>query len=136
VAVDDHRNGWRHLVLPIAHNHDILLNSVLAATGFHLESCTDIQLIDPKRAYLKAIDGLRKSQDLTAFDLQEKQYVVLSLLVLLAATMVNASGDFRLILGLLEAAWQAAGGEAELAQGELGLFLVRQYMKCVCPAAP
>lgn len=131
MAIDDHRNGWRHLVLPIAHDNELLLNAVLAATGRHLHSRTGVKFIDPRISYLQAINGLRRSQNLAVYGLREKQIVILSLLVLLAATMVNASADFRLILGLLDTAWQAAGGEAELANGELGLFLLRQYMKYV-----
>ena len=129
VTIDDHRNGWRHLVLPIALEDTLIMDAVLSAAAFHFSANINDQLLNSIALYEMAIKSLRQRQDISAYNVYEKQVVVLSLLVLLAATIVSGTSDFRLLFNLLDAAWNAAGGEEDLVQGELGTFLMRQMLK-------
>ena len=115
--------------MPIAVYDDLIMNSVLSVVAFHFAANTGDSLLNPTPTYYKAIDRLRQRQDLLAYDTYGKQVVILSLLVLLAATMVSGSADFRTILNLIDAAWNAAGAEEDLGAGELGLFVTRQSLK-------
>jgi hypothetical protein len=129
VAIDDQRNGWRHLVLPIAHCDRLIMDSALAAAAFHFTRNVSKDLVCPITIYQSAIAELRHRQDIRSYSNQDQQIIMLSLLTLLATTMVNGSVDFRVILQLIEAAWDTAGGEASLGTGELGVFVTRQYRK-------
>ncbi|USP78610.1 hypothetical protein yc1106_05884 [Curvularia clavata] len=136
VTIDDERNGWRSIVLPLAHKYDLIANSVQAAAAFHFSDNVSRHLGHPRDFYNRAIDGLRQNQELSAYDARKKHVILISLLVLLVVTMVNGSSDFRSIFRLLETAWEAGGGDEELGQGELGLFVIRQYLKFRGYAAP
>lgn len=129
VAIDDQRNGWRYLVLPIARSDCLIMSSALAAAAFHFTSNVSKDFVCPLIFYQSAIAELRHRQDIRSYSNQGQQIIILSLLTLLATTMVSGSVDFRIILQLIEAAWNAAGGEASLNVGELGVFVTRQYRK-------
>jgi Fungal specific transcription factor domain len=129
VVIDDHRNGWRHLVVPMAHVDELVRDAVLSTSAFHFSANVNDQLFNSSAMYQKAIHRLRQRQNLEAHGTTEKQAVVVALLVLLAAVMVNGSTDFHTIFRLLETALCAIGGEEALVKGELGVFLLRQIWK-------
>ncbi|EXJ55454.1 hypothetical protein A1O7_08381 [Cladophialophora yegresii CBS 114405] len=136
VVIDDHQNGWRYLILPIAHHDELVREAVLSASVFHFCATVEEKVFDPNIIYNNAIRGLRQRQNLDAYDTSGKQTVLLALLVLLATVIVNGSSDFPTVFNLLEAALTASGGEAAVEAGELGVFLVRQIRKFRGYAAP
>lgn len=131
VGIDDNRNGWRYLVLPIAQEDDLVDESVLSAAAFHFAANVSGENLRPMVFYQRAIRKLRARQNMTLYDTVGQQRILLSLLVLLVAAIVSGSSDFRTIFGLLEGALFALGGEERVAHGELGTFVVRQIRKFV-----
>lgn len=131
VAIDDHRNGWRYLVLPIAQEDDLVNDAVLSAAAFHFTMNISAQFLEPVAVYQSAIRKLRLRQDMTCYNVLEQQKILLSLLVLLVAAVVGGSSDFRTIFGLLEGGLYALGGEERLSHGALGRFVVWQIRKLV-----
>lgn len=131
VVIDDHQNGWRHLVLPIASLDSLVMDAVLSASAFHFSANVDDRRYSPDAIYAKTIQKLQERQNLQAQDTTGKQMVLLALLVLLATVMVNGGPDFSTILNLLESALEAVGGEEAAMQGELGAFVIRQIRKSV-----
>ncbi|KEF51703.1 uncharacterized protein A1O9_12338 [Exophiala aquamarina CBS 119918] len=129
VAIDDRRNGWRYLVLPIAQEDELVNDAVLSAAAFHFSVNVNAQFLDPGAVYQSAIRKLRLRQDMTCYNVVEQQKILLSLLVLLVAAVVSGSSDFRTIFGLLEGALYALGGEDRISHGELGRFVVWQIRK-------
>ncbi|KAK5046149.1 hypothetical protein LTR84_008606 [Exophiala bonariae] len=129
VGIDDHRNGWRYLVLPIAQADDLVDESVLSAAAFHFAANVSGKNLHPIAFYHQAIRKLRSRQDMTMYDTVGQQRILVSLLVLLVAAIVSGSSDFRTIFGLVEGAIFALGGEERVAVGELGKFIVRQVRK-------
>ncbi|ETI21003.1 hypothetical protein G647_07346 [Cladophialophora carrionii CBS 160.54] len=136
VVIDDHQNGWRYLILPIAHLDELVREAVLSASVFHFCANVKEKVFDPNIIYGNAIRRLRQRQNLEVYDTSGKQTVLLALLVLLATVIVNGSSDFPTVFNLLEAALTASGGEAAVEVGELGVFLVRQIRKFRGYAAP
>lgn len=159
IAIDGMHNGWRHLVLPIAHTEALVLNAVLAASSFHVAAKQraeargpeDVQTAVSRRSanrsapqsdaeavqfYYHTITELQKWQDFASYDVFTKLSVLLTVLVLLVAVMVTASDDFPRLFGLLEAALAAMGGEASLGKSELSSFILRQIHKMRVYAAP
>lgn len=132
VVIDDNRNGWRHLILPIAHLDELVREAVLSASAFHFSANVKEKIFDPNTIYMKAIRRLHQRQNLNVYDTSGKQTILLALLVLLATVIVNGSSDFPVVFNLLESALTASGGEEALTGGELGGFLVKQIRKYVC----
>lgn len=129
VVIDDDSNGWRRLVLPVAHTDDLVKSALISASVFCVSALTTDQSIYPDFAYQRVIHGLRQRQNLEAEDLIGKQCVILTLLLLLATVIVNGSSDFRKIFELLEASLKAVQDEQNLFVGELGLFIATQIPK-------
>jgi len=127
--VESHDNPWRHLVLPVAHVDDLVMDAVLSASAFHFAKNVDSNLCNSRSFYSRTIRRLQERQDLTTLDRNGKHSIMLALVVLLVTVMVNGYSDFPLILKLLEAALIASGGEEELGEDELGQFLKRQIRK-------
>ncbi|KAH8714390.1 hypothetical protein BGZ61DRAFT_417610 [Ilyonectria robusta] len=156
VAIDGLHNGWRHLVLPIAHEDTLVMNAVLSVSAFHLsvtkskkqnmqallagsavESLLQPQQeTDADRLYTRTIMGLRQRQELRGCDPYTRHSVLLAILVLLTAAMVTASEDFPVLFNMLQAALEAIGGEDGLGGGELADFMIRQIRKMRVYAAP
>jgi hypothetical protein len=106
VAIDGSHNGWRCLVLPIAHLDDTVMNAVLAASAFHLLlNAHAPSSLRPDLFYTKAILGLRERQHLQDYDSTARCFVLLAISVLLVAVMVNAGPDFPTLFHLLESVW-------------------------------
>jgi hypothetical protein len=40
-AIDGMHNGWRHIILPMAHADELVMNAVLAASSFHRHAHLD-----------------------------------------------------------------------------------------------
>lgn len=131
VSIDDQRNGWRYLVLPIAQDDDLVNDAVLSAAAFHFAANINAHFFEPVAVYQNAIQKLRLRQDVTCYNVLEQQKILLSLLVLLVAAVVGGSSDFRTIFGLLEGGLYALGGEEHMSHGELGRFVVWQIRKSV-----
>lgn len=136
VPVDDERNGWRHLILPLAHSDQLLKDAVLSASAYHFSMTVSPQQFAPDAIYHRAIRRLKARQDLQRYTVAEKQAVILTLLVFLTTALVSGSSDYRIVLRLLDAAVKAAGGDQALQGGELGLFIVRQIHKFRGYASP
>lgn len=141
VAIDDHSNGWRQLVLPLAWVNEMVLNSVTAVAAFHMSERVAASyqptkravpaLADPAILYSKAILELQKRRDLHSNDFESRHQVIVAIIVLLLATMVNGSSDFSIIFHMLQSAVGFVGGEQALAASgnELTDFLSIQIRK-------
>lgn len=128
-VIDDHDNGWRQLILPVAHSDALVMDAVLSASAFHFAVNVGSSLCEPMRYYTQAIRTLQQRQDLTIFNHDGRHSIFLALLVLLVTVMINGYSDFPLILKLLESALVAIGGEDQLSIDEIGQFLKRQIRK-------
>ena len=148
LAIDGLHNGWRHLVLPIAHSDELLMDVVLTVSSFHLsidqEGSTSPQRKkstfkvplkfrpDPERLYSSVIAGLQKRQEqLGVCNNTDSQFTLLAIVVLLVVVMVTGSDDFPILYRMMLAAFEAVGGEAGLGKGELAQFMIRQIHKSV-----
>lgn len=146
VAADGHHNGWRHLVLPIAHMDPLVLKSVLAVASFHLSNqrrtaesgCKTHQVtrlrlhnmpVVPMQLYATAIQDLGRRRDLEADNHLIKIRTLVVILVLLVSAMVTGSDDFPMLFRLLESALATIGGEDSLGDDELSAFVMRQVYK-------
>jgi len=148
VAIDGPHNGWRYLVLPIAHTDDLVVNSVLAVSALHISvneakknnipslasqisQGPSVFRPDSKsdRLYMRAILGLQQRQHLVLCSESERHTVLLAILILLVAVMVTSSDDFPTLFRMLLSALDAIGGENGLGGGELAQFLIRQIRK-------
>ncbi|KAL0934474.1 uncharacterized protein CTRU02_211273 [Colletotrichum truncatum] len=138
VVVDDCFNGWRHIILPMAWSSEMIMDSVLAVSAFHIAGRVAVQpVVDPGRLYARAINQLLKRKDLVNGDEEAKLLVVLAIVVLLVSVMVNGLPDFPIVFQMLESALNAMGGENVLVGGgEMGSFLLRQIHKMRVYAAP
>ncbi|KAH9226477.1 hypothetical protein K456DRAFT_1754827 [Colletotrichum gloeosporioides 23] len=160
VAIDGLHNGWRHLVLPIAHLDQLVLNSVLTVASFHRyrQRLSQSKSLDFREDSLPAPPDLSSQlsananpsasqlyactiadlqrRDLGHSDQSSRLSILLAILVLLVAVMVTGSDDFPLLFRLLESALEAIGGEDSLGEDELSRFIVRQVHKMRVYAAP
>lgn len=147
IAIDGRHNGWRHIILPIAHTDGLVMSAVLTVSAFHisLQEGTEQQLDDslfmPRRGFLSddrtsaeflydlTIRGLKQRRDFAKSDFDAKQSIIVTILVLLTTVMVNGRTDFPILFGMLDAAIKVIGGECQLGGSELGDFIVRQVRK-------
>lgn len=129
VVVDDINNGWRHMVLQMAHRDDLVMNAVLAASAFHFSSRRASGPQDAAKLYTRAIRELQKKRTIDKYDLETQHSIILAILVLLVALMVNGSSDFPIVFQMLRSALVAIGGDSKLKEGELPQFLLRQIHK-------
>ncbi|EQB44184.1 hypothetical protein CGLO_17098 [Colletotrichum gloeosporioides Cg-14] len=138
VVIDDSFNGWRHMVLPLAWTNEMIMDSVLAVSAFHIAAKTAIQSeFDPYRLYTRAINQLLSRKDLVDWDKETRQFIILAIMVLLVSVMVNGLSDFPIVFQMLESAIHAVGGEDVMKDGaEMGGFLLRQIHKMRVYAAP
>ncbi|KAI5459481.1 hypothetical protein BGZ63DRAFT_474121 [Mariannaea sp. PMI_226] len=159
IAIDGIHNGWRHLVLPLAHADQLVMDAVLAVSAFHLSSqearhthyssrsssrgvpsfsffTAQQHYSNSQQLYAHAIQGLQKRQKLATCDKQDQHLVLLTILILLVSVMVTGSKDFPILFNMLQSALQAIGGEVELDDGDLSQFIIRQIHKMRVYAAP
>ncbi|KAF6817667.1 hypothetical protein CPLU01_13535 [Colletotrichum plurivorum] len=138
VIIDDCFNGWRHMILPLAWSHEIVMDSVLAVSAFHIYGRAVVEpIVNPDRLYARAITQLLARKDLADLDQEMRQLIVLAIVVLLVSVMVNGMSDFPIVFQMLESAINAVGGEELIAKGgDVGSFLLRQIRKMRVYAAP
>ena len=152
IAIDGRHNGWRYIVLPMAHADELVMSAVLAVSAFHrdinqnkghakycLTGAADSwyppreswvgTIPSPQALYDMAIEGLRQRSNLVGSSPEAKQAILVAVLVLLVAAMVTGREDYSTILGMLCSATNVFGGERQLGACELGGFLVRQVRK-------
>lgn len=131
VVIDGTYNGWRHLVLPVALDDELVMSAVLAASAFHLTGNSRSQSVaDPSTLYAQAIHELQNRRSLTGCDLRTRQMVILAIVVLLVVVMINGCSDFPVMFRMLESALDAIGGEDKLTDGgEIAEFSLRQIRK-------
>lgn len=130
VVIDDAFNGWRNLILPIAFMDDLVMNSVLAVSTFHIsQKLEGSQCADPNHLYARVIKELRSRSNLLEYNEQDRQLVLVTIIVLLVAVMVNGCSDFPILFHMLQSALDAVGGEEGIGHGEMAEFLLRQIHK-------
>lgn len=137
VIIDRGFNGWRHLVLPMACQDDLLMWSVLAVAAFHHSGRVGAHHLaaDPTSLASKAIYELQRRRNLVGCGLEERYRVIMTIIVLLLATMVNGDSDFPIILRMLESALALVTEDASQALSEtmqtLAEFAAKQIRKYV-----
>ncbi|CAG9942833.1 unnamed protein product [Clonostachys rosea f. rosea IK726] len=162
LAIDGSHNGWRYIVLPLAHTDNLVMEAVLAVSAFHRDAkkssdwaeyiqnsgfnlqytsqqqsrWLDSIASSPQTLYNTAIKGLRRRSNLAGSSYEAKQAILVAVLVLLVAAMVTGRDDYFMILGMLHSATDVFKGEDELWASELGRFLARQVQKMRVYAAP
>lgn len=137
LAIDGRYNGWRYMVLPMALADELVMNAVLAVSAFHQfphkfhepERSTVDDSPSPQNLYASTIQGLQKRRNLQGSSDQDKQSVLITILVLLTGTLVTGGNEYPMILGMLRSATDALGGEEVLSTSELGRFFIRQVRK-------
>lgn len=145
MAVDGYHNGWRYIVLPMAHSDELVMTAVLAVSSFHQSaneasvplnrtpSNGDLKHLSPQFLYDVTIKGLQQRRNLIRSSYEEKQSTLITILVLLVGAMVTGRDDYPTILDMLQSATSVLGGEDQLGATEIGGFLVRQVRKWAIP---
>ncbi|KAJ4263488.1 hypothetical protein NW762_006307 [Fusarium torreyae] len=131
-VIDDHNNGWRNLVLPLACADELVMSAVMSVSAFHLaEKGINNQIVSASMHYSKAIRELRKRQDLQVYDVHERYRIILAIVVLLLAMIVNGSPDFPIMFRMLQSALDMVGGEDVLGFGSqmIAEFSAQQISK-------
>jgi len=130
VAIDDYHNGWRTTILPMACVDEVIMDSVLAVSTFHLQRTTcDLLVPEPNELYVRALRGLQKRQHLDQHNTEMNLSVFTAIIVLLVCIMVNGHADFPILYRMLRSALDAVGGESGLGSGDVSAFLIRQIRK-------
>ncbi|KAI6763886.1 hypothetical protein HG530_007675 [Fusarium avenaceum] len=156
VAIDGIHNDWRHLLLPLAQQDELVMDAVLTVSAFHFHinklannfkqdktqynsfgttSC-DSYVPDPYQLLGRTLRGLRKRQELVCGDPTTQHYVLISLLLLMTSVLVTGGSDFPVLLRMLESALDAIGGKEGLGTGILAEFIMRELHKIRVYAAP
>ncbi|KAF5021789.1 hypothetical protein F66182_6164 [Fusarium sp. NRRL 66182] len=153
VAIDGIHNDWRHLLLPLAQQDELVMDAVLTVSAFHLHLNrlvsnvqssrqqfnslgNDFYVPDPYQLFGRTLQGLRKRQEFIHGDRAMQHSVLISLLLLITAGLVNGGSDFPLLLRMLESALDAIGGREGLGTGILAEFIMRELHKFRVYAAP
>ncbi|WXC57969.1 hypothetical protein SNK03_003870 [Fusarium graminearum] len=156
VAIDGVHNDWRHLLLPLAQQDELVMNAVLTVSAFHFHinklenrliqskqqysafgnnSC-DSYVPDPHLLLSRTLQGLRKRQELHSRDQTTQHSVLITLLLLMTSDLVTGGSDFPMLLRMLESALDAIGGKEGLGTGILAGFIMRELYKIRVYAAP
>ncbi|KAM0548188.1 hypothetical protein ACHAPJ_009986 [Fusarium lateritium] len=149
-------NDWRHLLLPLAQQDELVMDAVLTVSAFHFHmnklsnnfqrgkqqyrafgnDSYDSYVPDPHQLCARTLHGLRKRQELINVDQSSQHSVLISLLLLMCAVLVNGGSDFPVLLRMLESALDAIGGKEGLGTGILAGFIMRELHKIRVYAAP
>jgi hypothetical protein len=131
ITIDDQSNGWRCIVLPMAHQDDLIRDAVTASSMFFYVYFLGGKSpsMNPEQSYQRVIRGLRRRQNLLFQTKLERRGVVVALLVLWTTIMVNGFSDFRIVHKLLDDAWSVHRSEAVIEDNELDRFLGMQVEK-------
>lgn len=143
MAFDGPHNGWRYIILPIAHADELVMNAVLTVSASHIflqrekNQNFDNRSVglppdyqsSPESLYERTIQGLKQRRDWAESTYEAKQSIIVTILVLLTLVMVNGRNDFPILFNMLDAASNVLGGEENLGGSELGDFIIRQVRK-------
>ncbi|KAM0276643.1 hypothetical protein ACHAQH_006552 [Verticillium albo-atrum] len=149
VTVDGIDNSWRHLVLPFAHQDELVMSAVLAVSAFHThiaslprqstsqpdsDPAADCGTLDAFPVYLHNLEsnvvaGLRRLSELDGLDTTQKQSILITILVLQVGAMVTGRSDFPSLYRMLDSAFDAVGGMSALGGGEPADFIKSQVDK-------
>ncbi|KAL7621987.1 hypothetical protein AAE478_007488 [Parahypoxylon ruwenzoriense] len=138
VIIDDDSNGWRHLVLPLACADELIMYSVLAVAAFHFSRTAGQHIASPAKLYSKTIFELQKRRDLRKYDVDARYRIIVTIVVLLLATMVEGNSDFAIIFRMLQSALDIVNGEQILTAGNgmMAKFSSKQIRKMRVYASP
>lgn len=144
-AIDGMHNGWRHLVLPMTSNNELVLNAVVTVSLYHIafnqfarndassntnEASAATSLVrDPNEMYNRVISGLRNQPKLNTCDNKTKTSILVTILVLFVGAMVTGRTDFPLLARMMESAIEAVGGEDCLPENDVATFIKQQIHK-------
>ncbi|VUC30677.1 unnamed protein product [Clonostachys rosea] len=144
VAIDGPYNGWRNLVLPMAHADELVMNAVLTSAAFHLtiqgrqnwhagagfpclpNPCVSKDQLRPEYLYNLTIKGLQRTRDSVGSDHEVQKTVLMTILILLATTMINGGEEFPALFEMMQAVTMVLGGEEQIGGSDLGDFMIRQ----------
>lgn len=149
VAIDGIHNDWRHLLLPLAQQDELVMDAVLTVSAFHfhinkLENTPrqskqkhnsfgdishDFYVPDPYQLLGRTLQGLRKRQELSSGDQTTQHSVLITLLLLMTSVLVTGGSDFPMLLRMLESALDAIGGKEGLGTGVVAGFIMRELHK-------
>ena len=149
VAIDGVHNDWRHLLLPLAQQDELVMDAVLTVSAFHfhinkLENSLrkskqqynafgtiayDSYVPDPYQLLGRTLQGLRIRQELNSGDQTTQHSVLITLLLLMTSVLVTGGSDFPMLLRMLESALDAIGGKEGLGTGILASFIMRELHK-------
>ncbi|RGP70129.1 acriflavine sensitivity control acr-2 [Fusarium sporotrichioides] len=156
VAIDGVHNDWRHLLLPLAQQDELVMNAVLTVSAFYfhinkLENnlsrskqryhafgniSYDSYVPDPRVLLSRTLQGLRRRQELNSRDQVTQHSVLITLLLLMTCDLVTGGSDFPMLLRMLDSALDAVGGKEGLGTGILAGFIMRELHKIRVYAAP
>ncbi|KAF4452454.1 hypothetical protein F53441_4734 [Fusarium austroafricanum] len=156
VAIDGVHNDWRHLLLPLAQQDELVMDAVLTVSSFHFHinnltnnfkqsqkqysafgnSFHDTYVPDPYQLLGRTLQGLRKRQELICTNQTTQHSVLISLILLMTSVLVTGGSDFPVLLRMMESALDAIGGKEGLGTGILAGFIMRELHKIRVYAAP
>ncbi|KAG5758588.1 hypothetical protein H9Q72_013277 [Fusarium xylarioides] len=156
VAIDGLHNDWRHLLLPLAQQDELVMDAVLTVSAFHFHinkldnnfkknqkqysafgsNTYGTYVPDPYQLLGRTLQGLRQRQELICNNQTTQQSVLISLLLLMTSVLVTGGSDFPVLLRMLESALDAIGGKEGLGTGILAGFIMRELHKIRVYAAP
>ncbi|SCO78118.1 uncharacterized protein FRV6_02331 [Fusarium oxysporum] len=156
VAIDGLHNDWRHLLLPLAQQDELVMDAVLTVSAFHFHinkldnnfkknqkqysafgtNTYDTYVPDPYQLLGRTLQGLRQRQELICNNQTTQHSVLISLLLLMTSVLVTGGSDFPVLLRMLESALDAIGGKEGLGTGILAGFIMRELHKIRVYAAP
>ena len=84
---------------------------------------------NPNELYKQVTLGLRQRANFDTADVQRKESVLVTLLVLIVGTMVTGRSDFPMLFHMLDSALSAMGGEEALSSSYATGFIVPQINK-------
>lgn len=126
ITFDSRQNGYRSLLLPLAHSDTTLRDALVAASAHHLAFKCPAFAQKAEQSKARAIQGVversRKLGSNKALDLA----LMATLIVLMVDDMIVGSGDFAQLYRMLGSLLALAGGEDCVNGTDIGDFLLRQ----------
>ncbi|KAF4963206.1 hypothetical protein FSARC_8784 [Fusarium sarcochroum] len=150
ISIDGIHNGWRTLVLPIARKDKLVRDAVLSVSAFHIRQnrfpatetvCSgapksDYFIPDANQLYGGVIRGLQQQPELDSCDVERRDSILITILVLLLGAMVNGASDYPILFRMIESALHANGGDGTLGTGDVATFIDLQFSKIKVYGAP
>lgn len=147
MTIDGICNGWRTLVLPLARRDKLVLDAASSVAAFHIHqnrpaacnlllhrgTTSDDSVSDPYQLYGRVISGLQQQSGRSLSDPEQRDSILITILVLLVGVMVTGGSDYAILFRMIEAAFDASGGDQALGDGEIANFISLQFSKYVFP---